>query len=70
MKDYGAKGDGITDDTAAINKAMADQNRCGKDCGSSTTRPAIVYFPAGTYLVSSSIISYYNTQMIGNVSLV
>ena len=49
---------------------MADQDRCGETCSSSTTRPAVVYFPAGTYLVSSSIVAYYNTQMIGNVSVV
>lgn len=35
-------------------------------CESSTTSPAVVYFPAGTYLISSSIIPYYMTQMIGN----
>lgn len=33
---------------------------------SSTTTPAIVYFPAGTYIISSSIIDYYFTQIIGN----
>lgn len=27
---------------------------------------AQVYFPPGTYLVSGSIIDYYNTQIIGN----
>lgn len=26
----------------------------------------MVYFPAGTYLISSSIIDYYYTQIIGN----
>jgi glucan 1,3-beta-glucosidase len=26
----------------------------------------VVYFPAGTYLISSSIIDYYYTQIIGN----
>ncbi|KAJ5639538.1 uncharacterized protein N7484_007400 [Penicillium longicatenatum] len=66
VKDYGAKGDGVTDDTAAINKAIADGNRCGADCGSSTIYPAVVYFPSGTYLVSSPIIQYYNTQFLGN----
>lgn len=68
VKDYGAKGDGVTDDTAAINSAMSDGARCGNNCGSSTIKPAIVYFPAGTYLVSSSIQQWYNTQLIGNVS--
>ncbi|KAK8070332.1 glycoside hydrolase family 55 protein [Apiospora phragmitis] len=68
VKDYGAKGDGKTDDTEAINKALGDQNRCGKNCGASTVKPAIVYFPDGTYLVSSPLKSHYNTQMIGNVN--
>jgi glucan 1,3-beta-glucosidase len=35
-------------------------------CQSTSTTPAIVYFPAGTYLISSSIIDYYYTQIIGN----
>jgi glucan 1,3-beta-glucosidase len=68
VKDYGAVGDGKTDDTASINKAMTDGNRCGSNCGASTVKPAIVYFPAGTYLVSSSIVALYNTQMIGNAN--
>ncbi|KAH8601293.1 glycoside hydrolase family 55 protein [Bisporella sp. PMI_857] len=67
VKDFGAKGDGITDDTAAINLAISSGSRCapGK-CESSTTTPAQVYFPNGTYLVSSPIIDYYYTQIIGN----
>lgn len=66
VKDYGAKGDGSTDDTKAIQKAISDGNRCGADCGSSSIKPALVYFPYGTYVVSSPIIMYYNTQMVGN----
>ncbi|KAI8303634.1 exo-1,3-beta-D-glucanase [Colletotrichum sp. SAR11_59] len=69
VKDYGAKGDGKTDDTEAINRAMSDQNRCGNNCGASTVKPAIVYFPSGTYLVSTPIIAYYNTQIIGNANV-
>lgn len=65
--DYNAKGDGVTDDTDAINRAIADGNRCGGgDCDSSTITPAIVYFPPGTYLIKSPIIMYYYTQMIGD----
>jgi len=41
VRDYGATGDGVTDDTAAILAAMAD-NRA-------------VYFPNGTYLVSDTL---------------
>ncbi|KAI1437042.1 glycoside hydrolase family 55 protein [Xylaria sp. CBS 124048] len=67
VKDYGAKGDGSTDDTAAIAAAMNDgNNRCLQGCASTTTTPAVVYFPAGTYIISSSIIPPYFTQMIGD----
>ncbi|KAL5048229.1 hypothetical protein BDW71DRAFT_205766 [Aspergillus fruticulosus] len=66
VRDYGAKGDGVTDDTEAINRAISDGGRCGEDCGSSTRYPAVVWFPGGKYLVSSSIIQYYNTQFIGD----
>ncbi|OOQ88034.1 LysM domain protein [Penicillium brasilianum] len=58
--------DGLTDDTAAINKAISDGGRCGADCGSSTIYPAVIYFPPGTYLVSSPVIQYYNTEFLGD----
>lgn len=60
-------GDGTTDDTAAIQAAMSAGGRCAPgSCQSTTTTPAIVYFPAGTYIINSSIIDYYYTQIIGN----
>jgi glucan 1,3-beta-glucosidase len=68
VKDFGAYGDGVHDDTAAINNAISSGGRCGPaDCrAGSTTTPALVYFPAGTYLVSAPIVDYYYTQLIGN----
>lgn len=64
VKDYGAIGDGIADDTAAIQLAIADGDRCAPGvCESATNSPAVVYFPGGTYLISSSIIDYYYTQV-------
>ncbi|KAH7884063.1 glycoside hydrolase family 55 protein [Phlebopus sp. FC_14] len=66
VKDFGAKGDGVTDDTVAINLAMSSGNRCGQGCQSSTLTPAIIYFPPGKYVVSSPIETYYYTQMIGD----
>lgn len=59
-------GDGSTDDTVAINKAISSGGRCGKGCDSSTTTPAIVYFPPGTYVVSKPIVQYYYTQIVGD----
>lgn len=44
VKDYGAKGDGVTDDTAAI-QATIDSSVAGSR----------IYFPPGTYLVSAII---------------
>ncbi|NJL70315.1 MAG: hypothetical protein HC888_01295 [Candidatus Competibacteraceae bacterium] len=41
-RDYGAKGDGLTDDTAAIQKALDQRKR-------------IIYFPHGTYLISNTL---------------
>jgi hypothetical protein len=45
VKQYGAKGDGITDDTTAIQAAI-----------DSTTGNQVVFFPYGEYIISSSII--------------
>lgn len=67
--DYGAVGDGVTDDTKAINKAMQDGKRCGEKCNGSTTKNAIVYFPPGKYLISTTIEMPFGTQVIGDVSI-
>lgn len=66
VKDFGAVGDGVTDDTAAINNAISTGGRCGQGCDSSTTTPALIYFPPGTYLISTPIIQYYYTQFVGD----
>ncbi|KAF2734031.1 exo-beta-1,3-glucanase-like protein [Polyplosphaeria fusca] len=67
VKDYGAKGDGVTDDTAAIQDAVSSGGRCAPGvCYSTTKAPAAVYFPEGTYLISTSIIDHCYTQIIGN----
>lgn len=50
----------------AINECIAAQWRCGPGCDSSTTTPALVYFPPGTYLVSKPVIAYYYSQFVGN----
>lgn len=47
-RDYGAKGDGKTDDTKAIQQALAAPY-------SDYNRPKLIYFPKGTYLVSDTL---------------
>lgn len=48
--DFGAVGDGVADDTDAIEAAIAYAQTTGLSDG------AIVYFPSGTYLISNTII--------------
>ena len=55
-------------DTAAINKAIAYQNNCGSGCMSSSVKGTLIYFPPGTYLISTPIEAYYYTQIVGDVS--
>ncbi len=52
VRDFGAQGDGATDDTAAINRALY-QLFCREPNNSQTRRS--LYFPAGTYIVTDSI---------------
>lgn len=68
VRDYGARGDGITDDTDAFNNATTDGDRCGLGCESRTTQPVIVYIPPGTYRISRPVIQYYYTQFIGDAN--
>lgn len=70
VRDYGAKGDGITDDTVAIQKAIdsgdsSGTRASGKSFGM-TGQPAVVYFPAGTYAVKSTITNRVGTVLMGD----
>ncbi|HEV2402807.1 MAG TPA: glycosyl hydrolase family 28-related protein [Candidatus Saccharimonadales bacterium] len=61
VKDYGAKGDGSTDDTASIQSAINVVQTAGG---------GVVYFPAGTYLVTPTSapalsITGANTLLVG-----
>jgi len=54
VKTYGAKGDGVTDDTAAITNADAAARQAG----------AQLFFPAGVYM-ASQIVIYTGSNWIG-----
>lgn len=47
---YGATGDGVTDDYAAINRAIT----------AATADDATIYFPAGSYVINTSVSIPYN----------
>ena len=51
VRDYGASGDGATDDTQAIQSAIDAAHAQGKD----------VFIPAGTYLLATALFSPSNT---------
>lgn len=42
MVDYKADPTGKTDSSEAINAAVSDGNRCGRDCGNTFTQGAII----------------------------
>lgn len=56
VKDYGARGDGITDDTAAVAAAVA---ACGAAGGGTA------FFPAGTYPLTASVSIPTRVQLAG-----
>ena len=51
----GAKGDGTTDDTAAIQAAMNQVNNLGCPVQPGASKPRAVYFPAGTYKITRTL---------------
>jgi len=55
VKKYGAKGDGVTDDTAAIRAAIIGDRTPQAQEDYYFARPRLVFFPKGTYLVSDTI---------------
>ena len=57
VRDYGATGDGVTDDAAAIQAALNAANTAGG---------GVVYVPAGTYLVGTTLTLYSQIHLRGN----
>jgi glucan 1,3-beta-glucosidase len=67
VKDYGAKGDGVTDDAPAIQAAINFVGRGPAGNGFGTTgAPAVIYFPEGNYLLGETVQSWVDTFFIGN----
>ena len=53
VKSYGAVGDGVTDDTAAIQTALADGR--SDPTANYNGMPKALYFPPGVYLVRDTL---------------
>ncbi|KAJ2920462.1 hypothetical protein H1R20_g16633, partial [Candolleomyces eurysporus] len=54
VKDYGAKGDGVTDDTQALNNIFSQFAGC-----------KIIFFDAGHYIVTDTVFIPAGTRMVG-----
>ena len=71
VKDHGARGDGVADDTEAIRAAIARARELVEDPESPYPCPhygvRVLYFPSGTYLVSSTLQLYPDVQVITNI---
>ncbi len=63
VREFGAKGDGSTDDTKALAAAI---DAAGTDTGPAFWRTRIVYLPAGTYLVSGTLERHYLNGKFGS----
>lgn len=61
VRDFGAVGDGVADDTAAINRALY-QLYCRE---SNTQVRRTLYFPAGTYKITETIIIPTFAKLVG-----
>lgn len=61
VKDYGAKGNGVTNDTASINAAIAAMPSIANSWGAGAA--GVLYLPAGRYLVDGGIVIPSNKRM-------
>eukprot|EP00039_Didymoeca_costata_P023068 m.347828 g.347828 ORF g.347828 m.347828 type:complete len:808 (-) comp34282_c0_seq1:54-2477(-) len=71
---FGAKGDGVTDDTASIRAAISHARAFVKDPSSPYPCPhygvRVLYFPKGEYLVTDTLQLYINVTVFPNGTVV
>jgi hypothetical protein len=64
VRDFGARGDGNTDDTLAVQRAI-DEVYFGNFALTTPRLRRKIWFPAGTYLINASLKMPSYTQMVG-----
>lgn len=65
IRDFGAVGNGVDDDTAAINRALQQIYKTGF-FESTTAARRTIYFPAGTYLITDKISVPPYARLVGD----
>ncbi len=66
VKDFGARGDGATDDTAAIQAAIDSVMPAAETVDNALfANPVRVFFPKGTYMVSAPVLTYTGIELTG-----
>jgi hypothetical protein len=65
VRDFGATGDGVTDDTSAINRAIQQIYKSTVSPSDSRARRTI-YFPGGTYVISSPVLIPPYAKLVGD----
>jgi hypothetical protein len=65
IRDFGATGDGVTDDTVSINRALQQIYKTGYNETQPLARRKI-YFPGGTYLVSDTLLIPPYAKLVGD----
>lgn len=66
VKDFGATGDGVTDDTTAIQAALDAFKPTAVASTGFPNKSRVIYIPMGTYLISSPLLVYSGTILIGD----
>jgi hypothetical protein len=62
VRDFGAKGDGITDETQAFIQALQK----GRGSATGLKKPVSIYVPPGRYLIHTTLIVWSRTQIFGD----
>jgi hypothetical protein len=67
IRDFGATGDGITDDTDAVDAALAAAGRLSTDVPGQGDwfGGAVVYVPSGSYRITRTLVLPRHTRMVG-----